>query len=270
VPPARVNYIAFSGGGESLSAIVGGQVSAGVNGLAELAAQIDAGTVRVLGISSAERLPGLDAPTLREQGIDVVFENWRSIVAPPGIATAQRQRLSAAIEAMVQSRAWRDALTRYRWLDRYLPGEAFARYSDAEEARVRRILRELGTDDDAAGALASAGPYPLFVMAGLVICAVASAAGGRRSRADATPVRRAGWRATAMIVAGLVLHVLLAERAGFIIASAVLFWLTARAFDEHHPVRDGLFAIGLSVGAYALFARGLDLTLPAGVIERWL
>ena len=83
---ARVNYIAFSGGGESLSAIIGGQVSVGVNGLAEFAPQIEAGTVRALAISSAERLPGLDVPTLREQGVDVEFENWRSVVAPPGSA----------------------------------------------------------------------------------------------------------------------------------------------------------------------------------------
>ena len=59
VAPGRVNYIAFSGGGESLSAIMGGQVSAGINGLAELEPQIAAGTLRVLGISSAQRLAGL-------------------------------------------------------------------------------------------------------------------------------------------------------------------------------------------------------------------
>ncbi len=63
VSPRRVNYIAFSGGGESMSAILGGQVSAGINGLAEFAPQIDAGTVRALGISSAERLPGVPIPT---------------------------------------------------------------------------------------------------------------------------------------------------------------------------------------------------------------
>ena len=93
VSPRRVNYIAFSGGGESMSAILGGQVSAGINGLAEFAPQIDAGTVRVLGISSAERLPGVPAPTLREQGVDVELENWRSLVAPPGIS-ACRSRAS--------------------------------------------------------------------------------------------------------------------------------------------------------------------------------
>jgi len=75
VDPRRVNYIAYSGGGESLSAILGGQVSVGVNGLAELAPHIEAGTVRVLAISSAERLPGVDAPTFREQGVDVEIEN---------------------------------------------------------------------------------------------------------------------------------------------------------------------------------------------------
>ena len=79
VAPSRVNYIAFSGGGESLPAILGGQVSVGINGLAEFAPQIDAGTLRPLAISSAERLPGVNIPTLREQGVDVEFENWRSL-----------------------------------------------------------------------------------------------------------------------------------------------------------------------------------------------
>jgi len=112
--------------GESLAAIVGGQVDVGINGYAELSAQIQAGTVQALGISSAERLPGLDVPTLREQGLDLVFENWRSVVAPPGISPADRDRLTRAIDAMVHSQSWREAISRYRWIDRYLPGEAFA------------------------------------------------------------------------------------------------------------------------------------------------
>ena len=86
VEPRRVNYIAFSGGGESMSAILGGTVSVGINGFAEFAPQLEAGTLRALAISSAERLPGVDIPTLREQGVDVEFENWRSLVAPPGIS----------------------------------------------------------------------------------------------------------------------------------------------------------------------------------------
>ena len=135
VAPKRVNYIAFSGGGESMSAILGGQVSVGINGLAEFAPHIAAGTVRVLAISSTERLAGFDAPTLREQGVDVELENWRSLVAPPGVSSADRRRLETAVAAMVQSQAWRDALVRYRWNDRYLVGAEFERFVDSEEAR---------------------------------------------------------------------------------------------------------------------------------------
>jgi putative tricarboxylic transport membrane protein len=270
VTPKRVNYIAFSGGGESMSAILGGQVSVGVNGLAEFAPHIAAGTVRVLGISSAERLPDLDAPTLREQGVDVELENWRSLVAPPGVTSADRRRLEAAVAAMVQSPVWRDALVRYRWSDRYLAGDAFARFTDSEEARVRDILRKLGTGGATAATLSSAGPYPMLVLAGLALTALAAAAAAFRAHAPAADSVRAGWKAIALIAAGIAIDVVLLERAGFVIASAALFWLTARAFDPEHPGRDAAFALGVSIGAYLLFARALQLALPAGVLAGWI
>jgi putative tricarboxylic transport membrane protein len=265
VPPSRVNYIAFSGGGESLSAIIGGQVSVGVNGLAEFAPQIEAGTIRPLAISSAARLPGVNAPTLREQGVDVDFENWRSVVAPPGVTPEDRRRLETVVDRMVKSAEWREALVRYRWLDRYLAGEPFARFTDTEEARVRDILRELGTGRRASDSLADAGPYPLFVLAGLVVFGVAAVANVRRGERSA----EARWpklRSIAMIALGVVLNVALAERAGFVIASAVLFWFVARAFDETHPARDALYAAAISVAAFLLFARVLQLQLPAGLL----
>lgn len=268
VAPRRVNYIAFSGGGESLSAILGGQVSVGVNGLAEFAPHIEAGVVRVLAISSGERLSGLDVPTLREQGVDVEFENWRSVVAPPGISDADRRRLEAAIEGMVHSAPWRAALERYRWIDRYLAGAEYARFADSEEARVQTILRDLGTGRREGGALASAGPYPLLVLAGLIVFGLAAAAGSVRREPEATrkpeAARSPGWRPIALLAAGVVLHLTLAERAGFILASAALFWFTARAFDTRHPARDALFALAVSVGAWLLFARVLQLPLPSG------
>jgi putative tricarboxylic transport membrane protein len=270
VAPRRVNYIAFSGGGESLSAILGGQVSVGINGLAEFAAQSDAGTLRLLAVSSAERLLGLDVPTLREQGVDVEFENWRSVVAPPGITAAQRQRFEQAIDAMVHSSQWRDALAKYRWIDRYLGGEPFARFVNAEEARVQPILRELG----ATGTRSSIGPYPIFVLAGLVIFALASAGKSRsvRLQADVNSPAKAGHygKPVLLIAAAVVINLLLAETAGFVIASAMLFWLTARAFDAAHPVRDAIYAAAVAVGSYLVFARMLDLALPAGVLAGWL
>jgi putative tricarboxylic transport membrane protein len=268
VSPRHVNYIAFSGGGESLSAIVGGQVTVGINGLAEFAAQIQAGTVRVLGISSPERIPGVDAPTLREQGVNVELENWRSVVAPPGITADERQRLERAVELMVRSAAWRDALARYRWNDRYLSGPAFARFVDDQESRVQAVLRTLGTGRGETTTVA-AGPYPVLVLAGLAACLVAAAPGAFRA-ARASTIRDSGsrWRTIAPLAAGIAFDLAFAERAGFVIASAVLFWCTARAFDTRHPVRDAVFALVVSFAAYLLFARVLQLQLPDGVFGR--
>ena len=273
VDPRRVNYIAFSGGGESLSAILGGQVSIGINGLAEFAPQIEAGTVRALAISSGERLPGLDIPTLRELGVDIEFENWRSVVAPPGIGADDRRRLEAAVDAMVRSAEWRDALARYRWIDRYLAGDEFARFVDAEAARVQDILTKFGTRRDEAPSLSAAGPYPAIVLSGLALFGLATVLTRSRVPAVRAPEGerlQSGWRPIALVTAGVALDLLLAERAGFVIASAVLFWFVARAFDPRHPIRDALFATVVSVGAYLLFGRALDLQLPAGVLAGWL
>jgi putative tricarboxylic transport membrane protein len=272
VSPGRINYVAFSGGGESLSAILGGQVSLGINGLAELEPQIQAGTVRALAISSAERLPGLDVPTLREQGVDLEFENWRSVVAPPGIAPRERQRLESIIAAMVATPEWRAALERYRWIDRYLPGDAFAGFVDREEARVRTTLQQLDTGQNGGGTLASVGVYPAFVLSGLALCAVAALVTGGGVR------RTVSWRFPRPKLSGtvwwiglaLLVNVAMAETVGFITASTAMFWLTARAFDDRHPIRDGIFAVAMAIAAYLVFGRLLQLPLPAGPLEHWL
>jgi putative tricarboxylic transport membrane protein len=273
VDPRRVNYIAFSGGGELRPSVLGGQVSVGLDGLSGFAPFIEAGTVRVLGISSTNRLPGLDAPTLREQGVDVEIENWRCVVAPPGVSRDDQQRLGGAVKAMVESAPWRDALERYRWNDRYLGADAFAKFLDSEEARVVGILKKLGTGGDNA----PVGPYPLLVLAGLAIFALVAGVGLVRRRAPAVdapaqpPAATAvAWNAIALIAIGIAADVLLMERGGFVIASTALFWVTARAFDPRHPRRDALFAVAISIGAYLLFARALQLPLPAGILAGWM
>src|SRR3954464_10557126 len=88
---SKVNYVPFSGGGESLAAILGGKVTAGISGVAEYDGQIKAGKLRAIGVTSPERIPGVDIPTFKEQGVDLVITNWRSIVAPPGITAEQRK-----------------------------------------------------------------------------------------------------------------------------------------------------------------------------------
>ncbi len=141
---AKVNYIPFSGGGESLAAILGGKVTAGISGVAEYAGQIKAGKLRAIGVSSAQRIPGVDIPTFKEQGIDLVIANWRSVVAPPGITPEQKRALTELVTKMVNSAAWKDALKQKGWDDAFLAGDAFETFLKDEQTRVNNVLKSVG------------------------------------------------------------------------------------------------------------------------------
>jgi putative tricarboxylic transport membrane protein len=141
---SKVNYVPFSGGGESLAAILGGKVTAGISGYGEYEGQIKAGKLRAIGITSAERLPGVDVPTFKEQAIDLVLANWRSVVAPPGISEAQRNELSGLVDKLVKSPAWQEVLKQKGWDNAYLPGDAFAKFLTDEQKRVGDVLKSVG------------------------------------------------------------------------------------------------------------------------------
>ena len=140
----KINYVPFSGGGEALAAIMGGHVTAGVSGLSEWIGQIQAGELRALAISSAEKVEGVDIPTLKEQGVNVDLANWRAVVAPPGIDDAGKQALVEAVDAMVKSDGWKKVLADKGWMDLYMSGDDFAKYLADENARVSAILKTLG------------------------------------------------------------------------------------------------------------------------------
>ena len=140
----KVNYIPFSGGGEALAAIMGGKVTAGISGYGEFEGQIKAGKLRLLAVTAPKRLAGVDAPTLREAGVELEIANWRSVVAPPGLTAEQRQALVAAVDAMAKSPAWAELLKQRGWDDAYLSGDAFAVFLKQEQARVAEVLRSVG------------------------------------------------------------------------------------------------------------------------------
>jgi len=103
--PRNVNYIPFSGGGEALTALLGGSVTAGVSGYGELAAHLQSGRLRALAVSAPVRVPALDIPTLREQGIPVDIANWRGAMTAAGLSAEARDRLGRTIAAMVRSKS---------------------------------------------------------------------------------------------------------------------------------------------------------------------
>lgn len=141
---AKVNYVPFSGGGESLAAILGGKVTAGISGYSEYEGQIKAGKLRAIGITAPERRAGIDIPTFKEQGVDLVLTNWRSVVAAPGISADQKKVLADAIEQMVKSPAWQEVLKQKGWDDAYLGGDAFAAFLKSETTRITAVLKSIG------------------------------------------------------------------------------------------------------------------------------
>lgn len=160
VDPADINYVPFSGGGEALSAILGGQTNAGVSGLGEWQAQIESGELRALAVSGrsggGDATPaaggatpvasgfGADIPTLQESGIDVELANWRGFVAPPDISDEAKTCMIQSLEQAVQTPTWQDTLAKYGWNDFFLGGDEFAAYLQSENERVTSLLAELG------------------------------------------------------------------------------------------------------------------------------
>lgn len=142
--PTKVNYVPFSGGGESLAAILGGKVTAGISGYSEYEGQIKSGKLRAIGITAPERKAGIDIPTFKEQGIDLVLTNWRSVVAAPGITPEQKKVLADAIEKMVKSPQWKEVLAQKGWDDAYLAGDAFNEFLRSENVRVTGVLKTIG------------------------------------------------------------------------------------------------------------------------------
>jgi putative tricarboxylic transport membrane protein len=144
IDPKKVNYIAYSGGGEALAAILGGKVAAGISGVSEFTDQVKAGKMRALAVSGGERVDGFDAPTVKEAGLDVELTNWRGMVAPGGISDSDRDALAAAVQKMHDSAAWKAQMDKNGWDDAFQPADEFATFLKDEKSRVSGVLQSLG------------------------------------------------------------------------------------------------------------------------------
>jgi len=144
VDPTKVNYIAFSGGGEALAAILGGQVTVGISGYGEFASQIQAGTLRIIGISSDSKVAGIEAPTFKEGGVDVSIQNWRMVAAAPGISAEQKTAVLGDIEKMVNSESWKKVLADKGWANTYLAGDEFTAQLKKDTEATAAILKDIG------------------------------------------------------------------------------------------------------------------------------
>lgn len=144
VDPTKVNYVSYDGGGDLLTALLGNKIAAGTSGLGEYVDQIESGQVRVLAVSGDERVEGVDAPTLKEAGIDLTFTNWRGVLAPPGISDEDRNAMIKVLEEMHATDAWKEALVKNGWTDAFMTGQPFEEFLSEQDRRVETTLTDLG------------------------------------------------------------------------------------------------------------------------------
>ena len=144
IKPTEVNFISYDGGGDLLPAVLGGKVAFAASGVGEFLDQVEAGEVRVLAVSGPERMDTVDAPTLKESGIDLEFTNWRGVVAPPEISEADKAALVDAVAKMHASEDWQAVLKKNGWADAYLEEAEFTTYLREQSDRVEGVLTELG------------------------------------------------------------------------------------------------------------------------------
>ncbi|QWT25259.1 tripartite tricarboxylate transporter substrate binding protein [Subtercola sp. PAMC28395] len=144
IDPTAVNFISYDGGGELLPAILGGKLKFAASGYGEFLEQVKSGDLRVLAVTSKERVPVIDAPTLTEQGVDLVFTNWRGLLAAPGLSDAETARLVGAVTAMHDSEQWGAVLEANGWTDAFLTGADFDAFLTEQDNRVSTTLKTLG------------------------------------------------------------------------------------------------------------------------------
>jgi putative tricarboxylic transport membrane protein len=144
VDPAKINYVAFRGGGEATAAILGGNVTIGGSGYSEFSEYIKSGKMKAVGVTSAARLKGVDVPTLKEQGIDVEIGNWRGVYGAPGITAEQRKALIDMLVKATKSKAWLEALEKNNWTPAVLTGAEFEKFVDDDFASLRATMVKSG------------------------------------------------------------------------------------------------------------------------------
>jgi putative tricarboxylic transport membrane protein len=136
--------VVHSGGPEVIASLLSGATIAGTSGSAEFLAQVEAGKLRVLAISSAKRLKGYPAKTLREQGTNLVYGNWRGVMATADLSEADRLNMVKVFDAMRGTDTWKGYLTQYNWDDEWAAGKAFGDFLKEELPLVKGVITDLG------------------------------------------------------------------------------------------------------------------------------
>ena len=144
IDPKQMNFVVHSGGPEVIASVLSGATVAGTSGSAEFLAQVQAKKLRVLAVSSAKRLTGYPAKTLREQGVNLVYGNWRGVMATADLSEADRVNMVKVLDAMRGTKTWKGYLKQYNWDDEWAAGKAYGDFLKTELPLVAGVIKDLG------------------------------------------------------------------------------------------------------------------------------
>jgi len=141
---SKLNYIPYAGGAEVVTALAGGSTTAAISGLSEFRSLAQAGRIRIIAVTSKERVEGIDAPSLTEAGYPVVIGNWRGIVGAPGMSEEAKKTWLDRFQKMHGTETWKATLKKQNWEDAYLSGDDFEKFLDQEVTNQTATLKDVG------------------------------------------------------------------------------------------------------------------------------
>ncbi|MFK7835949.1 MAG: Bug family tripartite tricarboxylate transporter substrate binding protein [Sulfitobacter sp.] len=140
-----VNYIPYDAGGTAMAALLSGEIKALSTGFSEAVDLANQGEVKIIGVTSDARVEAApDAMTLKEQGIDTTFVNWRGFFAAPGLPEDKLQAYQAAIAAMYDTPEWEAVRARNGWVNIHNPGDDFRAFLEQQETLIGDLMKKLG------------------------------------------------------------------------------------------------------------------------------
>ncbi len=142
----RMKIVVFNSGGESITAVLGGHLDVAVQTVGVIEPQLRGKKVRVLGISAPQRIGGVfaDVPTWREQGLDVVFLNWRGIMGPKGMSQPQIAYWEDLFAGLDKMHEWKADVEQNLFVSTYMNSRDGRKYLDGQFADFKQILTDLG------------------------------------------------------------------------------------------------------------------------------
>ena len=144
IDPTKLNYVVFSGGPEVITSVLSNSTQVGISGSSEFAAFVASGKLRVLGVSSAKSLTGFKGKTFVSQGYDLVYGNWRGIMAPADISAADRLNFIKVIDIMHISPSWKAQLVKNNWDNEFAAGSAFKAFLEKHIPEINAVMKGLG------------------------------------------------------------------------------------------------------------------------------